>query len=200
MTPKNSHPPLTPRVVELDGADRCAKGAEPVCPLCYGGNVDGAHINAALQATPRIVFAHIDLPGAEELAPLEIKPENLATARPIGTQADGRNKHLGALAQVCQISAESRQSNLVVASHWRVELERSIALQVQTLGVVRAEEEEGGVLGLGVAGEGQGQFLGRVNMELGLVCPRAHDPVAIIANSDAVARCWMPALSALGVA
>ena len=79
-----------------------------------------------------------------------------------------------------------------------MKLERPVVLQVHALGVIGAEEEEGRVLGLGMAGESQGQLLGRVNVELGLVRPRAHDPVAILANPDAVACCSRAVLAYRG--
>jgi hypothetical protein len=142
---------------------------------------------APLQAARVCVFADINLPGAKKLAPFQVQTEDLAKTGPICAQPDRRNKHFGTLAQICKITTKPGESNFVVASHWRVELQRPVALQMQAFGVVGTEEEERRVLGFCVAGKGQGQLLRRMNMELGLVCSRAHDPVAIFADSDAVA-------------
>lgn len=70
-----------------------------------------------------------------------------------------------------------------------MKLQRAVGLEMYALGVVGAEKEEGGVFGFCVAREGQRQFLGRVDVELGLVGARTHDPVAILADADAVGGC-----------
>lgn len=68
-----------------------------------------------------------------------------------------------------------------------MEFQGAVVLQVQTLGVVGSEEEERCVFGFCVARERQRQLLGRVNVELGLICARAHDPVSIFAYSNTIA-------------
>jgi hypothetical protein len=117
VTSKNSHPPFAPRVVEFDGADRCAECAETVRLLRDRRHIDRAHMYAPLQAVPRCVFANVNLPGTEELAPFQIQPEDLTEPRPIRTQSDRGDEHFGILAQICQISAEPRKPDFVVASH-----------------------------------------------------------------------------------
>lgn len=69
-----------------------------------------------------------------------------------------------------------------------MEFDRTVGLEVYALGVILAKHDKGCVFGFGVASEGQRQFLGVVNVELGLVGTGAHDPVAIFADADAVAR------------
>jgi hypothetical protein len=97
---ENSHPPVAPRVVEFDSADRCTESAESVCLFCHRRHVDRSNIDATLQAPPA-ALAYIDLPRAEELPSLQIKPKDLAKPRAIRAQPDGRNKHFGTLAQIC---------------------------------------------------------------------------------------------------
>lgn len=83
MASKNRHFSFGPGVVEFDGADRCAKSAEAVRLLCNRRYIDGAHMYASLQTASSVVLANINLPRAEELASLQIQPENLSESGPI---------------------------------------------------------------------------------------------------------------------
>lgn len=100
MASKDSHPPVAPRIVEFNSADRCTESTKPVCLLRHRRHVDRSNVYAALQA-PGAVLAYIDLPRAQELSSLQVKPKDLSEPRAIRAQPDGRDEHFGALAQIC---------------------------------------------------------------------------------------------------
>ena len=124
-------------VEELNGVERSAEGVEVVAGFCYRCRVYAAGRNTALEASSLdVVVADVNFITRQEAAYFEVKSKNLTGAGG-GVEAYSGNKSFSRASRVLQVPPIPGYACAVMHATRRVELERAVRLQVQTLAVIR---------------------------------------------------------------
>jgi hypothetical protein len=122
--------------------------------FCYRRGVHCARTYAALQcAIAQFVATDVDFVGLHKSPDFQVEAENFAIT--LAIYSYGRDECFCGVFVVDEVAPIARYACRVVQATCGMELEKPVGLEVQRLGVIGREEEEGFVQAIGMAREGQ---------------------------------------------